>query len=139
MTNNKIEKVENTKTPCGGDLVLTTSKEHSTVSGKFVGIKIGTECESCAYKMFCLLQFNPTSRVKKTPTAKPPVPAPAEPVERVMVYAFTGMPIGELAILDDLKDVIEVETKGGQKLVFDKTTGIQTNCKNPKYANRIIR
>lgn len=55
----------------------------------------------------------------------------------VTVYAFTGMKIGDLAIKTEHPDKLEVLTKQGAILVFDKRSGKQLNAKNEKYANYI--
>ena len=62
-------------------------------------------------------------------------PAPEAPTT-VEVKAFTGMVIGTFEITGSTATTLEVTTKKG-KLVFDRKTGIQTNAKNPKFANRI--
>lgn len=54
----------------------------------------------------------------------------------VIVKAFTGMVIGEFEIVKQTKTKIGVVTKDGNKLIFNRMTGLQTNAKNPKFANR---
>ena len=57
-------------------------------------------------------------------------------VAYVTVSAFTGMKIGvfEAHLINGF---IEVFTKKGATLQFDPKTGIQTNARNPKFANKI--
>lgn len=64
--------------------------------------------------------------------SKTEVPA----AEYVTVSAFTGMKIGvfEAHLIDGL---VQVYTKKGATLQFDPKTGIQTNARNPKFANKI--
>lgn len=64
--------------------------------------------------------------------SKTEVPA----AEFVTVSAFTGMTIGvfEAHLIDGL---VQVYTKKGATLQFDPNTGIQTNARNPKFANKI--
>ena len=57
--------------------------------------------------------------------------------DEVVMRAFTGMLIGVFKIVKKTKTYIVVETARGQSLKFDKKTGIQTDAKNPKFANRI--
>lgn len=56
----------------------------------------------------------------------------------VELQAFTGMKIGlfraELALNTN---TLYLWTKQNKLLTFDPDTGIQTNAKNPKFANRI--
>lgn len=56
--------------------------------------------------------------------------------EFVTVSAFTGMKIGVFQA-NLVEDMLEVFTKKGTLLKFDPQTGIQTNARNPKFANRI--
>jgi hypothetical protein len=56
---------------------------------------------------------------------------------KVQVRAFTGMVIGTFEVVGETKDSIEVVTKKGDKLIFDKATGLQANANNPKFANRV--
>lgn len=53
------------------------------------------------------------------------------------VYAFTGMRIGELEVVAETEETIEILSKSSQALLFDRKTGLQINCKNPRFANRI--
>lgn len=54
----------------------------------------------------------------------------------VVMKAFTGMWIGEFEIIKKTKKTITVLTKKGE-LKFDRTTGIQLDANNPKFANHI--
>ena len=56
--------------------------------------------------------------------------------EFVTVSAFTGMKIGVFQA-NLVEGLIEVFTKKGNLLKFDPNTGVQTNARNPKFANRI--
>lgn len=56
--------------------------------------------------------------------------------EFVTVSAFTGMKIGVFQA-NLVEGLIEVFTKKGNLLKFDPDTGVQTNARNPKFANRI--
>lgn len=55
----------------------------------------------------------------------------------VSVFAFTGMALGELEIVKENETTVEVVKSDGKKLIFDKVSGLQINCKHPRYANRI--
>lgn len=133
MTTTK--EVKKQATLCGGELTLTVYKATNSITGKFTNIKVSGTCAVCPLRDVCAIQFNNgTPKSRKAPEAVKDIIEP-----KVMVYAFTGMPIGELSVIADGTDVIEVETKGGNKLVFDKATGIQTNCKNPAFANRLTK
>jgi hypothetical protein len=66
------------------------------------------------------------------------VKAPKKKPEKVVtVYAFTGMRIGELEVVSETEEEIVVKKGDGKKMKFDKKTGIQTDCKKPRYANRL--
>lgn len=58
--------------------------------------------------------------------------------KEVDVFAFTGMRIGKLEVINETNLTLEVKTKtDGKILTFDKRNGIQTNCE-PRFACRII-
>lgn len=54
----------------------------------------------------------------------------------ILLKTFTGMVIGEFEIVKQTKTKLGVVTKDGNKLIFNRMTGLQTNAKNPKFANR---
>lgn len=58
--------------------------------------------------------------------------------ETVAIFTFTGMKIqGEFkAEVVDGNYVVLTKKKGA--LVFNPETGMQVNCKNPKFANKIV-
>ena len=47
------------------------------------------------------------------------------------------MLIGVFKITKQTKNQIVVKTAAGKEMKFDKKTGIEVNCKNPRFANRI--
>lgn len=55
----------------------------------------------------------------------------------VIVRAFTGMLLGEFEVVKETEKLLIVKTKKGDALKFDKSTGLQTNGNNPKFANHI--
>lgn len=55
----------------------------------------------------------------------------------VQVKAFTGMNIGLYPIQYASGDEMFVVTKSGKALWFNSETLIQTNAKNPKFANKL--
>ena len=55
----------------------------------------------------------------------------------VSVVAFTGMFIGRYEGKPLPNGNLEVIVKNGNILQFDPATGVQTNARNPKFANRI--
>jgi hypothetical protein len=55
---------------------------------------------------------------------------------QVTIKAFTGMEIGTFNIESKTSKAITVITKKGE-MIFDATTGKQTNAKNPRFANYI--
>lgn len=57
--------------------------------------------------------------------------------DEVVMRAFTGMLIGVFKIAKQTKNQIVVKTATGKEMKFDRKTGIELNCKNPKFANRI--
>lgn len=64
--------------------------------------------------------------------SKEEVPA----VRFVTVSAFTGMNLG-MYVANMVDGLVQVYTKKGATLQFDPNTGIQTNARNPKFANKI--
>lgn len=137
-------KVTKVKTNCDGEVSLNVNKETGTLVAKFIGVKQDTLCTVCRFKEFCFIVSGdiaaetntPLETPKKVVTKPEPVTLP-EGTKTILVKAFTGMAIGELPIIVEEEDAIEVLTKGGQSIRFDKVTGLQINCKNPRYANRI--
>jgi hypothetical protein len=85
---------------------------------KFNDIKQVARCEECPFFELCPL-------------------IDREDVTYISVVAFTGMVIGIFPIVRDTLLFIEVETKKGQLLRFDRKSGVQTNCNNSRYANRV--
>lgn len=61
----------------------------------------------------------------------------AEERTTVIVRAFTGMLLGEFEVVKETKKLLIVKTKKGNELKFDKSTGLQTNGNNPKFANYV--
>ena len=128
----ELDVTRTVETPCGGQIKVTVSKQYSTVNCKFENIVIGNICQTCPYEIFCRNNFLQGAKPKKPPVER------RVPDKTVKVVAFTGMRIGELEVVKETATSIEVATVRGIIIVFDKATGIQTNCLNPKYANRIV-
>lgn len=58
----------------------------------------------------------------------------------VEIRAFTGMKLGLFRVSHALNtNTIYFFTKAGKLLTFDADTGVQTNAKNPKFANRVCQ
>lgn len=55
----------------------------------------------------------------------------------VQVKAFTGMNIGLYPIQAASENELYVITKSGKALYFNTETNVQTNAKNPKFANKL--
>lgn len=55
----------------------------------------------------------------------------------VKIKTFTGMVIGWFKVASETPETYSVFTKQGKLLEFDKTTEIQTNAKNVKFANKL--
>ena len=55
----------------------------------------------------------------------------------VQVKAFTGMYIGLYPVQAASEDELYVITKSGKALYFNADTMVQTNAKNPKFANKL--
>lgn len=127
-------KTERIAMACNGELQMSTSKQFSTVNVKFIGVKHGESCETCLFMKFCHQQLDIKTDAQETPPTPPRPKGPS-----VIVLAFTGMPIGEFEITGEDEAIIEVTTRKGVKMVFDKANGLQLNCKTPRYANRIMQ
>lgn len=63
--------------------------------------------------------------------------AKRKPEKVVTVYAFTKMVIGDLEVLKETESEIVVRKGDGKKMTFSKETGLQTDARNPRFANRI--
>lgn len=136
MSTNPLPKpnwnIQHQDTPCGGKLQVSTAKEYSTVNLKFVGVVIGEACQACPFHIMCTLQFDGTP-------AKPVAPKEEKPKGKtVVVLAFTGMAIGEFEVTAEDEAILEVTTRKGIKMAFDRASGLQMNCKNARYANRLL-
>ena len=57
--------------------------------------------------------------------------------DEVVMRAFTGMLIGVFKVVKKTKTYIQVELANGTSLKFNKSTGVQVDAPNPKFANRI--
>lgn len=55
----------------------------------------------------------------------------------VEIKAFTGMVIGWFKVASETPETYSVFTKQDKLLEFDKTTEVQTNAKNIKFANKL--
>ena len=55
----------------------------------------------------------------------------------IEVKAFTGMKIGLFKATKAEDGLLQAWTKAGKLMLFDPKTEIQTNAKNPKFANKI--
>jgi len=55
----------------------------------------------------------------------------------VEIKAFTGMIIGWFKVASETAETYSVFTKQDKLLEFSKDTYVQTNAKNPKFANNI--
>lgn len=55
----------------------------------------------------------------------------------VEIKAFTGMVIGWFKVASETPKTYSVFTKQDKLLEFDKTTEVQTNAKNIKFANKL--
>jgi hypothetical protein len=107
-------------TPCRGAVNYTVNPVVSTITCRFAALTQGAVCATCPWSKLCQQLFVPVPEVKK-----------------VLVKAFSGMPIGELPITQETPKYIEVRTNKGITLKFDRKSGLQMNATNPKYANKI--
>lgn len=57
--------------------------------------------------------------------------------EKVHMYAFTGMYLGEFEITDSDKKSISIVQKNGRTTKFDRETGKQIDAKTPRCASRV--
>ena len=55
----------------------------------------------------------------------------------IEVKAFTGMKIGLFKATKAEDGLLQAWTKAGKLMLFDPKTEVQTNAKNPKFANKI--
>lgn len=68
----------------------------------------------------------------------PALKAKRVPEKVITVYAFTGMRIGDLEVVKETpKEVTVITADGKKEMVFDKKTGLQTNAKSARFANRL--
>ena len=57
--------------------------------------------------------------------------------EKVHMYAFTGMYLGEFEITAADKKTISIVQKNGRTTTFDRETGKQIDAKTPRCASRV--
>lgn len=57
--------------------------------------------------------------------------------EKVHMYAFTGMYLGEFEITAADKNTISIVQKNGRTTTFDRETGKQVDAKTPRCASRV--
>lgn len=57
--------------------------------------------------------------------------------EKVHMYAFTGMYLGEFEITAADKKTISIVQKNGRTTTFDRKTGKQVDAKTPRCASRV--
>lgn len=111
-------KTKQDKTPCGGNLQSLIDVTKMSASVKFNDIKECDLCLTCPFRNICPVEL--TNNFKY-----------------IAVTAFTGMSIGAFPIVRETKVFVEIETKSGQVLRFDRISGVQTNCSNSRFANRV--
>ena len=60
--------------------------------------------------------------------------------EVVALLGFTGIRLSDMVISKSTKTEIEIIKADGKVMVFDRKTGVQTNCEEgkEKYANKIV-
>lgn len=107
-------------TPCNGAVNYTINPKAQTVTCRFAALTQGAICSTCPWTSLCSQLFTPE-----------------EDKRRMLVFAFSGMPIGELEVIAETNTQIQLVTTKGLVLKFDRKTGLQLNAKNPKYANRV--
>lgn len=57
--------------------------------------------------------------------------------EKIHMYAFTGMYLGEFEITAADKKTISIIQKNGRTTTFDRETGKQVDAKTPRCASRV--
>lgn len=57
--------------------------------------------------------------------------------EKVHMYAFTGMYLGEFEITTADKKTVSIVQKNGRTTTFDRETGKQVDAKTPRCASRV--
>ena len=57
--------------------------------------------------------------------------------EKVHMYAFTGMYLGEFEITAADKKTVSIVQKNGRTTTFDRETGKQVDAKTPRCASRV--
>lgn len=57
--------------------------------------------------------------------------------EKIHMYAFTGMYLGEFEITAADKKTISIVQKNGRTTTFDRETGKQVDAKTPRCASRV--
>ena len=57
--------------------------------------------------------------------------------EKVHMYAFTGMYLGEFEITAADKKTVSIAQKNGRTTTFDRETGKQVDAKTPRCASRV--
>lgn len=85
-----------------------------------------------------LLKEVEATEPKAKEEVKTEVLKPAKVKGELTIVAFTNMLIGTFAVTKQTTKTVTVTTAKGVELTFDKKTKLQTNAKNPKFANKFL-
>jgi hypothetical protein len=58
--------------------------------------------------------------------------------DKVVILGFTGIMLSITEVIEATSNTLTVLKKDGSEMIFDKTTRLQTNSNNPKYANKVV-
>lgn len=111
-------KTTTVRTLCGGGINSLVDRTKKSANIKFEGISECHQCPVCPYRLMCPVDRKTT-------------------LKTIEVKAYNGLVVGMLPIVNERRTYIEVETRKGRIIRFDRTTGVQRNAIDSKFANTI--
>ena len=117
--------------------IITIVREENEMEEKKMTVKeMRAEAKEMGIKGYSRMSKEDLQKAIEANTVEEKAEVEEKATKTVVMKAFTGMWIGEFEIIKETKKTITVATKKGE-LKFDKTTGIQLDANNPKFANHI--
>lgn len=117
--------------------IITIVREENEMEEKKMTVKeMRAEAKEMGIKGYSRMSKEDLQKAIEANTVEEKAEVEEKATKTVVMKAFTGMWIGEFEVIKETKKTITVATKKGE-LKFDKTTGIQLDANNPKFANHI--
>ena len=121
---------------CNTSIIRIVKEENEMEEKKMTVKELRAEAKEMGIKGYSRMSKEDLQKAIEANTVEEKAEVEEKATKTVVMKAFTGMWIGEFEIIKKTKKTITVLTKKGE-LKFDRTTGIQLNANNPKFANHI--